>query len=488
MSLYAEWMKKMPKDALQDLTHLRDCGKPLEKKYFINSIDANGIREKWNIMSLVVCWDCPLRTKQKILREMILMGVDMDVQGLCGLNPLHVLILRVVFDHNKDDQQLLYHLIRSGADYNAKAFLSQDDMVYSPFALLDFVLHHPQNKWHRWMPRCHGRLVPAPFSDIEPTWKLLRILNEPMSVPIPLSELDHVERDMMRIRFKIPPHLSDREILNRARFAWQHKEHIHYEDVNNERRRQFDPSAVYLNSCFLEESEFLPVEFVRLEEGGRPFYFHRKMLPSIWKSHRNPFTCNPIPYTVLSQWYDEHSQLPFVYDITTLQESMCEDGFFGTNPTSDKIQDAYYYLYTLVMHSHPYSNIYTIATFSLPQLWHLCTFLMDHPFRIQRFQTILHIRDVVKAKMSFLSACFHLLQKGNFLHNLHFALEECLLDFQMTEQCRQICKSNGIVFNHDAYQCTMELYEMIMERVGIMDENSFQVVWRRLCSFHQISS
>lgn len=494
MSLYESWMKKTPKNPRVDLSEFKNSKKSVsEWKNLLNSTDINGIRQRWNILSLVCCWDCPLQVKKEIIKELILMGVDMDIQGLSGLGPIHVLVIKIVWgEDQKNDEELLHEFIKKGVNYHAKCFLSfGESMVYSPYQLLQLLLlEKDQKRWRRYIPKYTKLSSTGTSADISSTCKMLRLLNEPMSVGFSIQDMDDFQRDVIMVRFKIPSCLSHQEIAKRAAVAWKYRDHIDYEQAKQERMKHFHDTAIYINSCFMDVAEFMPFEFVRLEEDGKQFYFHKKMLPSIWRSSMNPFTRKNIPFSTLSQWYEE-SVSPFIYEITTLEQSMKEDGFFGSNPLSLDHQEGFFYLHTLLVHSHPYSNVYNIYEFTLPQLWHLCTFLANAPFRFQCFQRILHMRDSHQAKRLFLQHCFHLMEKGNFLHNLHFALEECLLDFQMTERFLVLCKKEGILFHRNslfsACHMIVELYEMLLERVGVFDDHSFNILWRRLCNYHDMT-
>lgn len=489
MSLYEVWVKKTPKNPSMDLDRWKSSVSGL--KHVLNSTDMNGIRQRWNILSLVCCWNSPVHVRKEILRELILMGTDMDIQGLCGLAPIHVLVIKIVIGHDqKNDQELLYEFIKRGANHNAKCFLPFGEMAYSPYQLLQLVLS--QGDLKRWC-----KLVPnytrtyrtkATEKDISQTLRILRLLNEPTSVHFSIDDVGDLERDIIMVRFKLPSGLSCREVAKRADVAWRYRDCIDFEQIKKERIRNFRDSAIYINSCFLDVAEFMPFEFVRLEEDGKEFFFHRKMLPSMWRSHMNPFTRKPIPLSTLSGWYDE-SDYPFIYEITTLEESMKEDGFFGSNPYSADHQECFSFLQTLLVHSHPYSNVYNINEFTLPKLWHLCRCLTNAPFRFQQFQHITKIHNIHRAKGLFLQTCFHLLEKGNFLHNLHFALEECLLDFQMRERCMVLCKQDPLFHRSSLLSaCNMyvELYEMMLERIGVFDNQSFNILWKRICDYHEM--
>lgn len=494
MSIYLNWLKKTPKNPRKELIVFKNSVKrDLEFKKFINSIDINDIREYWSIISVICCWKCSLEVKKAVIKDMIMYGTDIDIHGTCGLNCLHILILKIFFGTTKqEDIELFLHLVEKGADVHKKAFFNPslscvNVIMMTCLELLHLLLLDPNPSWISLLPKQVSIGSHANKNELHRfIYFLEMIFHQNHTITMDTSE--PFEIDNLVVKWKLPYPLTDKEVVARIQILDKYKNYIDIDDIKT--RMSIKPEGEYMDSLLFGKEEFMLYEYVHYtdEVCNKTFYFHKKMLPSIWKHRHNPYTRKEIPSCVLNEWYEQISNRPIIYEMTTLEETIHNNNL--TTSSYSMIEEAYYFLHSLVLLSHPYTNVLDIKNFTPPQFVHLSKMLMTPPFRLLKFSHIqLHQRNI---KELFIKIIFeHVMkQNTNTIHHLHFAMEECIQDFSMTEHIREWCQRYKIKFTKNSMFLVCnnipDVNELLLERIGTFDDNSFMTIWLRLCKYKDL--
>jgi len=498
MSLYAKWMKKTPQNPKDDIMHLRNTAKKQsDVQKFLNSLDMNGMRENLNIISLVFSWKCDAKKKKEMIDELILMGVDMDCLGISGLNPLHFLLVKIVFGNTKvEDETLLYYLIKKGINWKKKAILpplfwKNKILLLKPFEFYQFLLSSCEN--NRYFLQLFPKYVELGQKQLTSSLPFLQLLEEgPLYIPTEIPMKDY-EMEYWTVRWKLPFQLSPLEIKKRLDQLSNNWKHIDIEKVKEIRENLLQSKGIYLNSLLEEASEFHYYEYVQYVdvESNRQYFFHKRMLPSLWKSSHNPLTGRKIPFPVLKNWLQKLDTEPFIHDIVTLSDMILKLDNQSVKE-EDGVEDAYYFFYNLIVPSHPYTNIYNIKDFNHAQIRHLSDVLSRPPFRLLKFNEVFHNKEIESSHFLFLKCVFNYImnpktKNQNIIHHLHFALEECLQDFSLMEQIKSQCDIYNISFHQNSFELACdsvpEINDLLVERHGFWEKRSLKVLWNRLIGY-----
>jgi hypothetical protein len=487
MSIYLNWLKKPPKNPVKELAVFKNSVKrDQEFQKFIHSIDINDIREYWSIVSVICCWSCSLEVKKTVIKDLVMYGADIDIHGTCGLNCLHILILKIFFGTTKqEDIELFTHLVEKGADVHKKAFFNPsipfiNIITMSCVELVHVLLRDPNPGWISLLPK---QVAIGKYATANELHWLTRFLD-------PQDGDEAFEIDRLIVQWKLPYPLPNKEVLARVAILNKYKDYIDIDDMRTT-LATIKPEGEYLDSLMCGKDEFMLYEYVNYtdETCDKTFYFHKKMLPSIWKHKHNPYTRKEIPSTILNEWYEQISHRPIIYEMTTLEETIKNSNSIRSL-RSNPIEDAYYFLHTLVLISHPYTNVLDIKNFTPPQFVHLSKMLVSSPFRLSRFSEI-HLRQQ-DMKEAFIKIIFAYVMKENTnaVHNLHFALEECIQDFRMTDHIREWCTNHNIKFTKNSMFSVCDhipdVNDLLLERIGTFDDNSFMTIWLRLCKYKDL--
>lgn len=484
--IYTNWTKKTPKTPLRDLDRFRvsSIQRDSDYKKFLHSINVmDGTRFYWPVISLVFCWSHPPDIKKKILKELLLRGVDMDDHGACGLTPFHVLLLTVA--HGMETIDMLRFWIEKGCDVHKKVFLvNEEEIAIHP---LDF--YKRALLMRKLLPPVAAAAAAAAATTTTANQDVLRYL-ERLYGPTRDDDIDRLV-----VQWKLPYPLSDEDVLTRSRFLREHRDLIETARVLAIRGRDRRVDDIYMNSSFYDNDEFMDYEFVHYydESSKRRFFFHKTMIPSMLKTGSNPYTKIPIPHKILERWFDEMSERPRVHQLVTLTETIDDDNSdINTAATLRSRLDAgYYFLSNLISPSHPYTNVYNIACMEEYKIRHISIMLTKSPFRYKDFTRVFDAkRDHHRL---FLQSCLALLMTPNptnFLHHVHFVLEECLFDFSMADQVSRLCSHYNVVFNKQSFRTASdtiyELSEILSERLGFYDETGFRNLWNRVVCYHDL--
>lgn len=493
MSIYLNWLKKPPKNPIKELAVFKNSVKRgQEFQKFIHSIDINDIREYWTIISVICCWSCSLEMKKAVIKDMVMYGTDIDIHGTCGLNCLHILIIKIFFGVTKqEDIELFIHLVEKGADINKKAFFNPsipfiNVLTMTCLELVNVLLLDPDPSWISLLPKqvCIGKH--ATKNELH---RLLRFI-EMMFHRTTQYGYEPFEIDSLIVKWKLPYPLTDKEVLTRINILDKYKEYIDIEDIKT-RLATIKPEGEYVDSLWYGKDEFMLYEYVNYtdETCNKTFYFHKKMLPSIWKHKHNPYTRKEIPLAILNEWYEQISHRPIIYEMTTLEETI-QNNNVTRSLHYNVIEDAYYFLHSLVLLSHPYTNVLDIKNFTPPQFVHLSKMLISPPFRLSRFSEIHLQQQNIKEVFVKIIFAYVMKQNTNAVHNLHFALEECIQDFRMTEYIQEWCTKCNIKFTKNSMFSVCnnipDVNELLLERIGTFDDNSFMTIWLRLCKYKDV--
>lgn len=488
----------MPKDPVEDILQYKKSTKTsMAFKRFLLSVDDNGLREFWSIISLVVCWNTSTICKKKVIKELVLSGTDIDTYGTVGLNAIHILILKIILGKTAhDDLDVLSFLIRHGGNVRNKIFLNPNyglgSLYYLPIDFIKHLQNAPDLEWKKLLPSfvAIGTNINQSQCDMLVRW--FTLFNEGASNT---EELSAFHLDHLTVRWKLPYPLKEEQILKRVHFLSKYQSSIENATVLEIRRTAYynnidEKYHIFTNPVFYDKNEFMPYEYVNYkDETGLMFHFHKSMVPSIFKSMCNPFTKKPIPLLVLNHWFDEMSQGPYIHDICTLRETLQTHSIFDNWFDDKSVDAAYYFVHGMILHSHPYSNFYDVKDYVLAQFYHVCTLISRPPFRLIKYTRIQHQKSVDAARMLFIQICMEYVMKtkNSVIHHLHFAIEDAIQDFRMTERIQVLCDTHGIDFNESNLfsACDMidEVNDILLDRIGTFDEASYINTWNRLCSY-----
>lgn len=478
MCLYEKWLKKKPTDPISDLIGLKK--KPREKKKFLLSLDQDSLRQDWNIFSVVLCWDCEDLEKKKIIRELVLMGGDLNAHGFNGITPLHTLLLRIVYCN--ENLEMFTFLLKCGLDCNAKAFFdpkfrTDTKSVFTPLEFIDYIQQNHD------VVRLLSTMKISAQKNMETIQHIKRFFENP--------EDSYLEHDVKLSKYKLPDNLSLEEIRKRVRLIRQHNNHIDHDMVRHARNKLYlgeNEDTVYLNGLFYDKEEFMPYEYLKYRDGKKDFCFHKNFITLLFRTGINPLTNVPIPSKTLSQWFDELQQTSYSIGIFTLQDAFQESQDQGL-----PYDHIYYYLYNHIVESHPYNNIFEMSKFTDKEIICIAHLLTQSPFRCRMFSSIDQFET--NKKNVFAHLCLSYLmdnKRNNFVSSLHFALEETIQDLKMLSRFKQLCKEKNIPFQsksfNEACSTIYEIYEMLFERIGMFDNLAFKTIWNRLVHYYISSS
>lgn len=511
-------------EALDDIHKLRTCRKrPFSFKRFLQSVEDDGMRSYWNIFSIVICWSLENHDKQTVIRELVLAGGDINIPGSCGLSPYHTIILKVLIGHTpQQDLELLEYLIRHGIDIDQRVILNPNFIASPPQRCMDSLT---------WIQYLSDTIHPNVFSDALPPCtimgeqrldtnsnlyhhlhSLLRLLHDPSNVTKhDLWTSFHI--DLLRLRWKLSLTYTDETVLQYSRYLFRNRswipslQSIFQTDIvemtaeNNTRMKN-----IFIVPCMTSPHDLMAFEFVAWNQT----YFHKTMVSSLFQSSRHPYTRESIPITILQQWYDiDLPQRPYVRYVIIHDETLQDPAFFGT--TQSVSENVFHYLYSLVVTSHPFTNVYRIQQFKTFQLVYLAYRLSRPPFRLIKFHRFLPLpvreqyvpseeaKDsaLIQYQPWFLRICLEYVMKRKCayaIHHLHFAVEDVLHDISAADRLqthidrvqldvsavRDVIDFYAFLYSHP------DIHEIFEQRVGFSNMDRFQQFWSRLQYYYSL--
>lgn len=503
MNLYEKWFKHVPKNPMEDLrvSHERHAW-----QRFLSSVDEHGVREFWSTLTVVCSWAVSRDLKEEIIKELAISGAHLDAYGTCGLTAAHYLILKIVLGSTPDeDLAILLFLIRLGVHVTGVVFLNPDWGLGSRYGLSvrEFIQHvrqTPSLPWSKIIPPYDASSIGANTvneSAADVVHAMVSILDghDDERMVAPSSSATEFFWESMICRWKLPFPLPPDEIRRRIHFLQRHQSRIDASWIASAREERYyhhyDEAHVFVNPSFMDKNELMPFEHVRYtDDGGFTFHFHKTMVvPFLFRKGVNPCTGMRIPKAQLAQWVHEMLSGPVVHCLCSLADTLYNR---PVQPEPlDLLRESFFFIHSLIVHSHPYTNFFDVKDFTPAQIQHLCASLSRHPFRFMKFRTIRRKLDSHEQKVRFVRICMEYLMKRKHspVHRLHFAVEECLHDFQMVEEIRGLCDSQHVPFHANnlwlVCNTVVEVNDMLLNRVGFFDARIFTNLWHRLCSYHQ---
>ena len=505
------WFHEIPSDPLHDLQKVSGVVNKEHVNKIINGIDTRSNRPlHWNPLQVVLTWTDRVQM-MLVLEELVLMGADINGLGLCGLNPLHIIILLLFFRKNRNDAILLEWWMSKGVDVHKYSVLFDiRQKKYRILSPLDMIVGLSSNTLSInpsvYLP-AHCSPRKKPFANKRGLGKLLGLFlcygatsSEPCPLldeikaswtsTMPFSTVDYLH-DYVKVRFKLPLELKGNDIRNRLRFLQRYAPHVDHDEIVRHRKRRWEEeAATYSNPNFEDAAEFMPYEYVGYRDPrNKQYNFHKTMVPSILQSKVNPFTRENIPAPVLRQWFHELSQRPYTFQqLCILREVVLTDGLvmWDKNDASEDLRNnfALHFIHAVLYHNFPYTNILHVVTLSPPKIVYLCHALSQEPYLLTHYVPCPHSHPL----SYFAERTISYIMKDTFpIDVLHFGVEDGLQDISCHDLVKTILDKSTLTFQDSFLNVIMTLPEVgdvIRDRLGYVHLGYFQEIWQRLVAIH----
>lgn len=502
------WLLENPKDPIKDLEKVYQMDSATRSKVM------NGIHLKaniplpWNPVQAALCW-CNREMGKKVIENLVIHGADMNATSLCGLNALHVMVIRIFFCRDRaNDIQMLEWWMSKGVDVRVMSTLFDvqhkkylvltpldtllllwlQKLVVQPDRYLPMSAYHGKDKLQKPTKKqfirllllflCYGCQTEFEFKNF--------------LIGIDLFQFDFF-KDYLITRLKLPcsQHYK-KEVQKRVNFLWTFRKYIDFSLITQKREEeQCQTDGIFYTQNMENPSEFMLCEYVIYPENNtkKKIFFHKSMVPNILKIGHNPFTREIIDVSILQKWFRELSLPPLSFHQSfTLQESLQSawlwNEAFLSNAQSMKKKNGFMIISSILSHNFPYTNIIQLCTLPSNQLRYVCFILSSEPF------SLLHFKDCPRedADSFFLQQCFDCIFDPQFMYeSLHFAIEDSLQDLKCYTIIQTFLARSDMTFMDPFMEVILsvpEVGDVIRDRIGYVHLGYFYEIWTRLLVLH----
>jgi len=511
------WCREIPQDPVHDLQQLVAKGNPREIPRLVNGIDARSNRPlQWTPLQLALAWTDKKKTVETI-EELVIQGADLNAPALSGINALHTILLLLFFrDVALHDATMLEWWMSKGVDVHAPAIvLDTRYNVFQTLTPLDLLVALGKKtvrvdpftylppfvgaRKHPRRPRSFQKLV-ALFlcygaTTTEPSRLVDRVREEVATLPFRSMPF---LRDYVETRLKLPAHLSLRDLRHRVAFLQQNAAHVDMDEIVQERERRFFPNdddddVVYTNPHFEPRAEFMPYEYLGYteEHGGKRYFFHKSMIPSILHTKENPFTRQVIPSGVLRKWFHEMSHRPYFFRLHLLRDGWKNDALCLWDAETPPHKNApghhaiLHFVHGVLSHNFPYTNILRLSTLSDLQLGYVALVLGREPYGLDAYSEDDDLSAFLQTTMAYAT------DPSFSIDVLYFGIEDALLDLSCYDLVKHALGNTGMTFRDPFVEVMTTLPsvgDIIRDRVGYVHLGYFYEIWQRLVSMDDIFS
>lgn len=508
-----DWFQEIPSDPLHDLHKVSSSGSREQVFNIVNGIDARSNRPvQWNPLQLVMTWNDETKIRA-VAEELVLMGADMNKMALCGLNPLHILLLLLFYRNRyKEDEKIIEWWLSKGVDVHAYSVIfDRKQKEYRILSPLDILLGMYSKtlsiEASSYLPaycvfrkrasirkaslkRLVGLLLCYGARSSE-RCDLLEEVHRSLT-DIPLRSLFFL-RDYIEVRLKLPLHLTLSDIRQRVRYLQRYGGYADHDEIVQHRKELYfdgkcnvDEYCVYSNPDFEDAAEFMPYEYLGYVDMHRKhYYFHKTMVPSLLQSKENPFTRESIPLPTLRQWFHAMSDRPYIFQqLATLRETVTSKGLVLWNTVVDKEENkknfVLHFAHSVLAPNFPYTNIHHISTLPNREIRYLCNVLSNDPYLLTLYSQC----PAEDALVFFSRQTILYLMNENFpLDLLHFGIEDAIQDISCFHLVNKLLRESTMTFEDsflDIITSYPEVGDVIRDRLGYVHLGYFHEIWQRL--------
>jgi len=539
MSL-SHWSTHIPRDPLQDI-HLITQD-PMyhaqDKKKIFCGIDVKRHRyERWNPLQVACLWK-PWKRSRDVVTELVFHGADLNQISLCGLNPLHLLILFLFFE--KPTQKAVYlqriqWYLSIGArtetpcivyDTHTQEFLFLNalelfEALYTnslridPYAYIPTFLHRRfrANTGPHKVGRAHlvtfyllffcfgAKMTPEMISRL----KCLEWF-----FPMLYRNRTRIFKEYLMCRYKLSPRVKTwsglQQRVNALHFL---KSQIDFSKVGHWRQQTLFPRIgethqSYFNHEWEDPNEFMPYEYVSFQHPvtGHEFYFHKSTLPHLFQTRLNPLTLEPLDETILRQWFKQLEAFPRTFhQLFTLEASLASSSIWSMEMVQEDEMKASHrrfvfdFLYSVLSLQFPYNTLKRLVSLPFHDLQYVCHVLSHSPFYFLKYRSVSALRGVSVASLPDLHrlflqiTCFYFLMDPECSHEMfYFAIEEGLQDLSCYQLISDELQKHATLFQQNFFEMILNypsVGDIMHDRLGFVQLEVFYDMWQRFVVYDQ---
>lgn len=361
---------------------------------------GNGIVEKPPFLSPLV-WVGLLmgggdwEREKRLLRQILRSRIDCNYIGMCGFNLFHLYLVRSLLVGDCF-HKLQWWVNMPMVDCNTHSLFLQDRPLLSilhPAELISKIATlYPKNKKH-----------------VEQT--ILFLLSRGMSYHPLAKEWVYLTELNPKDNYFLTERKSKHTARRRQSQLFQGQNCLPTPLMNDLVQIPYRQHLTYQSSC----------------RGGMRFRFHCSYMDMIVKTHRLPFTQEPIPDHILEEWLRllEKEWMPRE-EFTSPQYSLCQDTFM------DKDKLFIHLLNNWMIPIYPYSRIVLLATFPLTErtFEYMCLKMRSGVFQLRPFH---ETKDATATwKQFFLWACYDCIHEFLFANQVEEIVSQLEIFYSLT--------------------------------------------------------
>jgi len=237
----------------------------------------------------------------------------------------------------------------------------------------------------------------------------------------------------------------------------------------------------------------MPYEYLGYteEHGGKRYFFHKSMIPSILHTKENPFTRQVIPSGVLRKWFHEMSHRPYFFRLHLLRDGWKNDALCLWDAETPPHKNApghhaiLHFVHGVLSHNFPYTNILRLSTLSDFQLGYVALVLGREPYGLDAYSEDDDLSSFLHTTMAYAT------DPSFSIDVLYFGIEDALLDLSCYDLVKHALGNTGMTFRDPFVEVMTTLPsvgDIIRDRVGYVHLGYFYEIWQRLVSMDDIFS
>ena len=357
-------------------------------------VNANGVTEKSPFLSPLV-WVALINLsdweKEKtMIRKMLLSKIDCNYVGLCGFNLFHVYVVEALLMHS-GFQKLVWWVDKPMVDCNVFSLCLQHRPHISLLHPVELI-----TKIVAQFPDCGDRAQKV----------LCYLISRGMSC------------HYLPQGWKPQPN----NLFMQERFQQQQTVTTPYDE------QHFNTKQEYLPTPQMNKLQDIPPEQHLLFVSSKDlhFYFHASYMDPIFKTHKFPFTMEPVEKDLLERWNKlfEKKWIPREEFLMESPPFLCHDEFMN----ADKM--FFHLLNQWISPLYPYSRMIMLSTFPLNEKMYeyLCLRMRSSMFHLSPF----HEKCTTSWKNFFLWACYDCVHEFLFANQMEELISQLEIFYSWT--------------------------------------------------------
>lgn len=496
-----EKLSEEGEDPLSIIHHLlHEEPDPSVYRLLLNGIDGAGIVRDWTPSMLL--WNRSNSVnKKEALKLLLFHGIDMNVTGALGLNSLHLLVLRLAYSCEDEEEERMQEVewwMRMGADPTAKLFLPKSDHILEILTPVEFFILLCQDLKFvlKSFPRKNPRRIVSEKCQRSFFYTMLCFDAEAPTTPYHENVI-YLRCAALRLRDITDTMLRDHKLL-RQRLCDHYKLSVNQEEQLEERhytlRKKFNqcypPSceelsafSTVIHTASWEYDGYTPIEkyFSVTIENGNQVYFHAEMISRLLRDNRNPCTNMPFSSPTRWEWIHKLENGPICFPYHSLEENKTlfpkffhiPEKPYKTHMLLEKLND-------LMSRAHPFSNVLLLQNYEDYQLSYLCSILEGDTYCFKEAKEAENLQELLTAMILWVYA------DHDKLATIHFAIEEVHEDLLLYHAVCTYFEKNKMAFIFSFYEAIshLEIFRLISVRVGYASIMEMALIWYKMSSIY----